>query len=345
MPPVMAPWRLLVLADPRTVLGTGFLISPELALTCAHVIQASQPESLWVQFGGPGARSTRARLRDLPATRQADVAVLQLDEPAKGIPPAPLGPVEPPPVGALLEAFGFPRAGDGAPDGTGIWAPVLVDGYDMAAERIQLTSSSPNGLPIQAGFSGGPVIDPQSDLVVGMISNAWAAQRIALMIPIRTIAACSPELGAVLLPRVLADSEFNQGISALGARNYTAALADFRVVCTRRPGNPDTWYYVALSALRGQRPRAHPTAYIEEIARLLEQAAALSPREPHVLALWALVKEDHYRARGISGGTPTVEALRSASSSVSYEHAAEICRHVPAPEMVTWQELDRRRKR
>ncbi len=342
MPPSPAPWRLLVRSDAGRVLGAGLLISRGQALTCDHVVQKSRPGSCWVQFGGTAAGKSRAHPTDLPAAARADVAVLSLQEPARGIAPALPGPAEPPPVGTLLSAFGFPETGSDSADAAGIWVPVLVDGYDMAAAQIQLTSRSPHGLPVKVGFSGGPVIDPQSTQVVGMIASAWAAQRIAMMIPIRTIAACSPELRAILLPRILADQEFGRGIAALAARNYASALADFRLVCSRHPENPDAWYYVALSALKGQRPRAHTTAYIDEISRLLENAAALAPDEPHVLALRGLLQEDHYRARGISGGAPSQQELRTACSSVSSEHAAEMCRNIPAPETITWQELDRR---
>jgi S1-C subfamily serine protease len=340
--PSEAPWRLLVHGDAGQVLGAGFLISAELALTCDHVVRKNKASSCLVQLGGSGAGRASARQIRLPAAGRADVAVLRLDEPARGIGPAPAGPAEPPPAGARLEAFGFPGGGGGLAAAAGIWAPVLVNGYDLAAQQIQLTSHSPHGLPVTRGFSGGPVIDPQSALVVGMVASVWDAQRISMMIPIHAIAACSPELRAILLPRAPVDREFSRGLELLARRNYAAALADFRLVCARHPGKPDTWYYVALSALKGQRPRAHPTAYVDEISRLLEQAAQLAQDENHVLALWGLLKEDHYRARGMSEGTPPSAELRAACSSVSPGHAAEICRHVPAPETLTWQELNRR---
>jgi S1-C subfamily serine protease len=363
MPALTAPWRLAVHNDARTVLGTGFLVAPRLALTCAHVVAKNRSGDLWVQCGGPRAVPARVHPTGLTATQGADVALLELEAPVDDIAPAIPGPAEPPPVGALLAAFGFPRmstgrgsasrerraGGGGVADDpgraveTGIWVPVGVDGYDLTGERIQLTSRSPHGVPVQHGFSGGPVIDPQSDLVVGMISDALAGQPTSLMIPIRILAACSPELRAILMPGALADREFSEGLVVLDSGNYPAALAAFRAVCARHPENADTWYYVTLAALRGQRPRAHAPAYIGELSALLAQAASLSPAGPHVLALWALIKEDHYRVRGMSGGDPTVEDLRRASSLVSPAHATEICRHVPAPETGTWQEINHRR--
>ena len=238
MSPVAAPWRLAICDDARWILGTGFLITPRFALTCAHVLPENHGD-LWVQCGGTGTSPTRAHPSSLAETRPADVALLELDEPLEGITPAAPGPVEPPSAGTLLEAFGLPRKGrvreaasnghqpdaGGAPKTpgagveTGIWVPVRVNGEDLTGQRIQLSSRSPHAVPFQHGFSGGPVIEPQSDLVVGMLSHTQPAQPLSLMIPIRTLVDCSPVLRAILLPPTPADREFNEGLAALRSGN------------------------------------------------------------------------------------------------------------------------------
>lgn len=356
--PGRAPWRLAVLNDARIILGAGFLISPELALTCAHVVAnytaADRAAPLRVQCGGADSRLIPARVHDLPGDGEPDVAVLELAQPVTGIAPALPGPAEPPPMGSLLAAFGFPRMhrarepeerpAAGALVETGIWVPVSVDGFDLAGQRIQLTSRNPQGMPVQRGFSGGPVIDPDGDLVAGMICHALPGYPMSLMIPIGTLSDVSPQLRASLRPRIPAEREFGQGLAALQAGNYAAALANFRVLCARHPEHADTWYYVVLAALHGRRPRAHARGFIEEIAELLEQAARIPPPKPHVLALWALIKEDFYHARGLAGGTPTLEQLRRGCSAITPGHAAELCLHVPAVETRTWKELDYRRE-
>ena len=351
MPPAEAPWGLR-LRDGTTgaVLGTGFLIAPRLALTCWHVVDKSQDSGIRADFAGPAERTTAAKpAHSNPAMVSADVAILRLDEPG---PVAPMGPAEPPAVGTVLAVFGFPSApvAAGTPAALrdrlanpGLWAQVVVDGFDLRAERLQLTSRAAHGMTVRPGFSGGPVVDPHAGLVVGMLAAGWEPHRMALMIPVRALAACSPVLGEIMRSGGLSDPEFTRGLEALNARNYPAALTDFRAVCARRPELPDTWFYVALAALRGQRPRTHFTPYIEEIGRLLENAASLSPRQPHVLALWAVLKEDHHRVLGLDEGIPGAEQLRRAAASVTAEHAAEICDHVPAPETPTWRELQRRR--
>jgi hypothetical protein len=225
----------------------------------------------------------------------------------------------------------------------GIWAQVVVDGFDLRSEQLQLTNQAAHGAPLRRGFSGGPVVDPLTGLIAGMLMDGSEAHRFALMSPVRTLARCSPVLRELLSRGMPSDPGFGRGMKALASRDYPGALADLRAVCARWPEDPDAWYYAALAALRGQRPRAHPTPYVDEIARLLEQAASLSPGQPHVLALWALLKEDHHRVLGLDEGVPPADRLRSAAASVDAEHALEICGHVPAPETPTWRELNNRR--
>lgn len=346
-PPVAAPWCLR-LRDSIELLGTGFLLTPRLALTCRHVL-ADAHGDVRADLVGSLAWSSRAEpdAEHAPAGHDPegglDVAVLRLDAAAPVRAGAPMGPQEPPAFGTLLVAFGFPLRypwGD-EPENPGVWARLIVDGPDKAGGRLWLQSQHPHGHPVLPGLSGGPVIDPESGLVVGMITGTSVDHRAALMIPVGALATSHPKLREMLRPGAAADPVFRGGLDALAAGNYQAALADFRAVCARWPNAPDTWYYVSLAALGGQRPRAHPTAYVEEIDRLLAHAASLSDRGPHVLALWALVREDHHRSRGIRA-RPSDTELRARITAVSAGHSREICRHVPAPETTTWRALNQR---
>jgi Trypsin-like peptidase domain len=341
-----APWCLR-LRDSAYVLGTGFLLTQRLALTCRHVVAGASGD-VHADLVGPQAWGSKAELypEHAPsgeAEGGPDVAVLRLDAAAPVRAGAPIGPPEPPAFGTLLVAFGFPleyRWGEEA-ENPGIWARLIVDGPDKSGGRLWLQSQHPHGHPVLPGLSGGPVIDSESGLVVGMISGTSVDQRAALMIPVEALAASHPGLGEMLRPGAGADPVFRSGLDALAAGNYQAALADFRTVCARWPNAPDTWFYVALAALEGQRPRAHPTAYVEEIDRLLAHAASLADLAPHVLALWALVREDHHRSRGIRA-RPSDTELRAWITEVSAWHAREICRHVPAPETTAWRALNQR---
>ena len=347
-PATSAPWRLR-LSNPHTggTLGAGFVIAPGLALTCWHVLAKLPNPGPGVTVTGPAGSSGTVRRDELEeAAPGTDVTLLPLPASVAAAEAAPMGPAAPPELGRVLTAFGFPKMGDTAAarardqDHRGIWTRVEVEGLDLAMNRVWLTSHAPHTVPLQGGFSGGPVVDPDTSLVVGMTASAWVKESAAQMIPVAALAACHPALRRILASTQLADPDFIRGGEALDARNYPAALADFREVCARRPDNPDAWYYVALAALRGQRPRAHTTTYVEEVDRLLEHASSLPSAQPHLLALRALIREDHHQSRGITSA-PTAADLCPPATSVPLKHAAEICRHVPAPETFIWQELHR----
>jgi hypothetical protein len=344
-----APWRIrLSSLHSGWVLGAGFQVAPRLALTCWHVVEKHQKQGARITVTGPAGWSGSIGPEDLEeAAPGTDVALLRLPGAVPAAEVAPMGPAEPPAPGQVLTAFGFPEIGNTAAaqrmsrrDNPGIWTRVEVEGLDLATNRVWLTSHASHTVPLQEGFSGGPVVDPDTSLVVGMTASAWVKESAAVMIPVAALAGCHPELRRILRSPRLADPDFVRGGDALDAQNYPAALADFRAVCARRPENPDAWYYVALAALRGQRPRAHTTTYIEEVDRLLEHASSLPSARPHVPALRALIREDHYQSRGITS-EPTAADLFPPANSVPLKHTAEICRHVPAPETFIWQELNR----
>ncbi len=344
-----APWRIR-LSDPDSgwVLGAGFLVAPRLALTCWHVVEKQRRRRAGVTLIGSSGWSGTVGPDELEeASPGADVALLELPAPIADAETAPMGPAEPPAPGDVLTAFGFPEIGNtqaaqrtSREDNPGIWTRVEVEGLDLATNRVWLTSHTSHTVPLQQGFSGGPVVDPGTTLVVGMTISAWVKQSAALMVPVAALAGCHPELRRILQPIKLADPDFARASKALAAQNYSAALSDFRAVCARRPEFADAWYYVALAALKGQRPRTHTTTYIEEVDRLLEHASSLPSAQPHVQALRALIREDHHQSRGITSA-PTAADLCPPATSVPLQHAAEICRHVPAPETFIWQELHR----
>ncbi|MFH0517650.1 trypsin-like peptidase domain-containing protein [Streptomyces sp. M41] len=188
-----------VLAPDGAVAGSGFLAGDGLLLTCAHVVEAAGH--------GPGdeVRVRFAQAANAPYAvgtvlaepwrdpNGEDIAVLRLHPAPPGIPLLAVGSAEGfegQPVGS----FGFPaQAPADGHHGTGV-----VQRYLTAAGHRLLQLDSANTLT--QGFSGGPVWDEESGLVIGMVTEITAPDRhqrgvnVAYVTPGETLRAACPEL-------------------------------------------------------------------------------------------------------------------------------------------------------
>lgn len=188
--------------------GVGFLVTDELAFTCAHVVTAALGPADGARPAGdaevavdlplaPAPARTRARVAQwLPAedSGAGDIAILRLAAPLPGARPARL--VEAGDAwGHPVRAFGFPA---GRP--YGVWhSGVLRD--RQAGGWVQADLAAGGGYRVTAGFSGSPVWDDELGGVVGMITVAEAGEPPAsYLIPTGTLLAAWPELRAHVLP-------------------------------------------------------------------------------------------------------------------------------------------------
>lgn len=184
--------------------GVGFLIAPDLAVTCAHVISDVAAEE-----PGVGSRV----LLDLPlATRQGpgcggtieatvecwqpvaqdgrgDIAVLRLPAAPPGGSPAAL--VESADVqGHPMVAFGFPHRRD-----DGVWHEGRLL-RRQATGWIQVQLADPTGQRIEQGFSGAPAWDGELGGVVGMVVASDSSNSAGYVIPTETLLDAKVDLRA-----------------------------------------------------------------------------------------------------------------------------------------------------
>jgi S1-C subfamily serine protease len=166
--------------------GTGMVLTPDgLVLTNAHVVE--DPRTIVATAGGTGPRySARVMAKD-PVH---DIAVVQLIG-AAGLPTVTTGSAGSLSVGSSVMAVG--NAASGATSLTGITGIVLELKHDLLATDPGHPDEVLNSLiafmaPVEAGQSGGPLVDGSGD-VVGMVTaggpNA-AGVMIGFAIPIDT---------------------------------------------------------------------------------------------------------------------------------------------------------------
>ncbi|WAZ21913.1 trypsin-like peptidase domain-containing protein [Streptomyces cinnabarinus] len=164
-----------ILGPDGEVAGTGFLVAEGLLVTCAHVVEAAG--------GGPGTEillsfphladadePTGTVLPDLWRSAQGeDVAFVRLSGTPAGARVLPLGSAEGR-GGHKVRSFGFPA--QAPPEGHLGFGEVgdLLPAVDGRGALLQLTNAN----DLTTGFSGGPVFDEVTGLVIGMLTEITA---------------------------------------------------------------------------------------------------------------------------------------------------------------------------
>ncbi|MEU9086644.1 trypsin-like peptidase domain-containing protein, partial [Streptomyces sp. NPDC048357] len=193
------------------VAGAGFLVGENILVTCAHVVHAagSGPGgTVRVAFphveGVPHAEGLvlEAPWRD---PEDDDVAVVRLSgtsgtsgtgtAPAVGVRGLPLGSASGC-RGHQVRSFGFPaQAPVGGHFGFGV-AGDLIPASENRGPHLQLTAAN----DLTTGFSGGPVVDEVTGLVIGMLTEITApddherGQGIAYVTPTEVLREAWPDL-------------------------------------------------------------------------------------------------------------------------------------------------------
>ncbi|MGH3869617.1 MAG: trypsin-like peptidase domain-containing protein, partial [Pseudonocardiaceae bacterium] len=182
--------------------GTGFMVGPRLLVTCAHLLTdgSDEPEPadlVTVVFAHLDGAAFTVRVepqwwRDLDG---ADVAFLRLDRP----PPAQAQPLalggSPGVGGHRVKTFGFPvNAPSGGHYGYGVAGDQIVG--DGGTPLLQLSDCT----EVTEGFSGGPVLDERTGLVIGMVNSISSpdphgrGRATAYLTPTETLREICPQL-------------------------------------------------------------------------------------------------------------------------------------------------------
>ncbi|MFF4888113.1 nSTAND1 domain-containing NTPase [Streptomyces nigra] len=148
------------------------MAGPDLLVTCAHVVEeagGSPGGTVAVSFSGLLGAPQATGVVETASWRDPagdDVAFLRLMGTPPGVPVLPLGTAEGC-SGHVASAYGFPRQGRvGGHFGHVTAGHVLDDTDDPPVCLLQLTDAN----DITGGFSGSPVVDDLTGLVIGMVT-------------------------------------------------------------------------------------------------------------------------------------------------------------------------------
>lgn len=194
------------------VVGTGFLVAPDLVCTCAHVVEQAvgslndnrSPLGADVALDFPflpGQPRVSAIVTAWGPTHEdaLDVAILRLTSPCPQPRVARLLSFRPL-FGGTYRTYGFPAHRD-----QGVWSYGHVRD-SVASGLIQIEADSTQGYPIQRGFSGAPVWDIGLAGVIGMVTAADTdpATRAAFLVPVERIRRLYPRLELLEFGRLFA---------------------------------------------------------------------------------------------------------------------------------------------
>ncbi|MDX3538831.1 trypsin-like peptidase domain-containing protein [Streptomyces sp. MB09-01] len=197
LPPAVAQ----ILGPEGEVAGAGFLVAEGLLVTCAHVVRgAGSGPGGSVRLAFPhaaGAPQVEGQVLDGPwrAPEGEDVAIIRLSDAPAGIAPLPLGSASGC-RGHEVRSFGFPA--QAPPDGHfgfGVAGDLLPTATSRGT-HLQLTAAN----DLTTGFSGGPVLDEVTGLVIGMLTEITApdeherGQGIAYVTPTQVLREIWPDL-------------------------------------------------------------------------------------------------------------------------------------------------------
>ncbi|CAM5673494.1 hypothetical protein SAVIM338S_07098 [Streptomyces avidinii] len=190
-----------VLGPDGEVAGAGFLVADRTLVTCAHVVRgAGSGPGGTVRLAFPhaaGAPEVEGQVLDGPwrAPEGEDVALVRLSDAPAGTAPLPLGSASGC-RGHQVRSFGFPpQAPADGHFGFGVVGD-LLPATESRGAHLQLTAAN----DLTTGFSGGPVLDEVTGLVIGMLTEITSpdeherGQGIAYVTPTRSLREIWPDL-------------------------------------------------------------------------------------------------------------------------------------------------------
>ncbi len=189
-----------VLAADESVAGTGFVVGEDIVITCAHVVHAAgQGPGGRVEFvfpHVPGAPRVAGQVLadQWRAPEAEDVAVVRLERVPAGVRVLSLGAAAGC-RGHRISSYGFPaQALKSGHFGYGTAGDLLPT--PDAGQLLQLSEAN----ELTTGFSGGPIVDEVTGLVIGMVTAIIAPDThlrglgIAYGIPVEVLREVRPEL-------------------------------------------------------------------------------------------------------------------------------------------------------
>ena len=292
MPHPIEARTLRILKPTGETVGTGFLVSKNLAVTCAHVVKilaAGAGDTIDIRFTGKSAATTGRVLPEYWRPDDAtDIAILQVDEVPAGVFPLRMGRASESRLKNDLYTFGYAIAGD--EQGIGCLGTFIT--LKQEGNFIQFRMHEANH-----GHSGAPIYDDKRGVVVGMVKKGHTGTgrnaETTFAIPTETIWQICPQLKPIVspLPR---RNPIVEGINLL-PYDYDVRIQNFLTEYLGTDSHPvpfggrddalkmlDTWLaettpYLLLAAPAGRGKSALLVRWLDSLSTREDLALAFVP--------------------------------------------------------------------
>ena len=123
--------------------------------------------------------------------------------------------------------------------------------------------------------------------------------------------------------RPTASALLKQGIDLLNSGVFDEAARFLREALSADSSAQDAYLFLALSFLRGRRPKNIPFETAREVDGLLARSVAMRPEPAHVY-LWLCVKYDFFLMNGLNVPPPSIDDLTATLSASSGIAASQL---------------------
>lgn len=132
----------------------------------------------------------------------------------------------------------------------------------------------------------------------------------------------------------------HKGIQLINKRAYRQAIDVLNDAAKTDPLISDTYYYLAIALLSGEKPSKIDLWTIQSIEEKLNTAVCGNAKNPKYYMLWAIIKYGYYVMNGFIEKTPTSNLLFNQGNSIQTEDAREILYHLDDPKNLYWKHLN-----
>lgn len=196
--------------------------------------------------------------------------------------------------------------------------------FDLGCLQINLVGLNEQNTPKLLAIKS----DPQKILFVNKLSASVGSQKIEPQTSFSILGKLSKEEIYSILNHYKSmisinpedgESYYSLALCYLQLKLYDLAIKNFSRAIELIPEHPDTYYYYALSLIRGRRPKTLSLKEVKLIEEYLEASMRLDDQQAKYFYLAAILKFEYYKSNGLIVTPPDHDKLIKMAKDKKYD--------------------------